>query len=470
MRTGMNCRRISCFVFIIFLMFPGVFTGISAENSQSKPVPQQSQRDLTVAAVGDCLILHKISNTKDPQILQLIDILRKADCTYGNCETTFYAPENGFPSYKDFDPNVFCYPFGADELKWMGIDLVSLANNHIMDFEYEGMYSTIENLNRVGIKYAGAGSDLNHAARPGYFESDAGPVALISCCAWLPEKNHQATLPSRYMKGKPGHNAINNEAVFLLDPEHFNKLYEEQKSIFKSAGFPIKEEPGKEITETRLGVSLFRKSDKIDFDLAPNKADMERIIESVRIAKRNARVVIASLHIHDGNLKYDGPTAFQEEFARKCIDAGADMFVVTGPHQLWGIEMYKGKPIFHSIGNLFFQMPCPIISPEAYVRAGLPADTIDSTVYEEKFLPLYGDAPIFDSVVPYMTFDSLGKVKEILLYPIYLDKEKTVYLNGTPRLAESERAQKIFNSLETFSKPYKTKFIFQKGIGKIVLE
>ena len=40
--------------------------------------------------------------------------------------------------------------------------------------------------------------------------------------------------------------------------------------------------------------------------------------------------------------------------ARRWIDAGADAFVGHGPHTLRAIEIYKGKPIFYSLGNFFF--------------------------------------------------------------------------------------------------------------------
>ena len=44
------------------------------------------------------------------------------------------------------------------------------------------------------------------------------------------------------------------------------------------------------------------------------------------------------------------------EFARKMIDAGADVAVGHGPHVLRGIEIYKEKPIFYSLANFMFQM------------------------------------------------------------------------------------------------------------------
>jgi poly-gamma-glutamate synthesis protein (capsule biosynthesis protein) len=428
-------------------------------------------KEITISALGDCLIFNKISFYKDPQFLQLVEILRQADCTYGNCETTFFKPEEGFPAYKDIDPNVFCYPWGADEIKWLGIDLMSLANNHIMDFEYDGLFSTLKHLDRVGIVYAGAGKDLHQAARPGYFETNKGPVSLVSCSSWIPEKNHQASLPSPYMKGKPGLNPLNVDIVLQLNEEKFARMKKFREDIMKELGVPLpKEEEGKEVTKLEMVENTYIKGDKLDILLSPNKKDVERIKESIKIAKRNSRLVIVSQHEHIGKFKEGGPTKFQEDFARSCIDAGADMFVGTGAHQLWGIEIYKGKPIFYCLGNFFFQLPIRILSPEAYQRMGLPPDTKDPTLYEEKFDQYFTQAPVWDSVVPVVTFDSQDKVREIKLYPILLEgRNKPMYLRGTPRLAQPEKAKAIIDQLNKLSKPYNTKITFKKGVGKVVL-
>jgi poly-gamma-glutamate capsule biosynthesis protein CapA/YwtB (metallophosphatase superfamily) len=427
-------------------------------------------KEITIAAVGDCLIFNKVSFYKDPEFLQLVEILRQADCTYGNCETTFFKPEDGFPAYKDFDPNVFCYPWGADEIKWLGIDLMSVANNHIMDFDYAGMFSTFEHLDRVGIVYAGAGKDLQQAARPGYFETDKGPVSLVSCSSWLPEKNHQASLTSDYMKGKPGLNPLNVDILLQLDEEKFARMKKLFEDIMTDLGAPLpKEEEGKERTKLKLVQDTYVKGDKYDILLSPNQEDLERIQESIKIAKRNSRLVIVSHHEHMGRLKEDGPTKFQEDFARSCIDAGADMYVGTGAHHLLGIEIYKGKPIFYCLGNLFFQSPIRIISPEAYQRVGLPADTKDSTLYEEKFDQYFTEVPVWDSVVPMVIFDGQGKVKEIKLYPIFLLGDKRIYLRGTPRLAQPEKAKTIIDQLDKLSKPYNTTITSRKEVGYVVL-
>ena len=428
------------------------------------------EKDITVSAVGDCLITNKVSFLTEPRFLQLVDILRSADCTYGNCETTFFNASEGWPAYKTEDPNVYCEPWGADELKWLGIDLVSVANNHIMDFDYAGMFATLKNLDRVDIKYAGAGKDLDNATKPGFFETAVGPVALVSSTSWIPEKNHQAALAHPYMKGRPGLNPVNTEMEVQLSGELFLKQLDLRDEIIKSMGFPVPERvQGKDITKFQLGEMKIIKGEKTELVLTPEQKDIDRIKAMIAIAKRNARIVIASNHEHIGKDNQKYPVKFVEDYARACIDAGADMFIGTGAHEIWGIEIYKGKPIFYSIGNLFFQGPLRIISPEAYQREGFPADTKDPTIYEDKFAEYFKGSPIWESIVPYVTFDNENKLKEIIIYPITLGEKEPLYRRGTPRLASKDETSAIMERLIKISEPYKTTFTSQKGVWKVVL-
>ncbi|MCP4154604.1 MAG: CapA family protein [bacterium] len=427
------------------------------------------ESDISISAVGDCIISTKVSNHTDTRFLQLVEILRGADCTYGNCETTLFKAEEGFPAYKDLDGNVFCHPRGADELQWLGIDLMSLANNHIMDFDYDGLFSTLHHLDRVGIRYAGAGKDLYHASRPGIYHSKAGPVGLVSCSSWIPEKNHQASLSSAYMKGKPGLNPLNVDFTIQVPKNDFDMLKKMKARILKGLGLPEGTGADKEADRLSMMDNNYIRGEKVDLLLTPNDGDRKRIIESIKMAKGSARIVLVSHHEHVGNFKESRPTAFQETFARQCIDAGADMYVGTGSHELWGIEIYKGKPIFYSLGNFFFHSPS-IVSPEANQRIGIPADNKDAAVYWKKLEQYFKTVPIWDSVVPIVTFDAGNRLKEITLYPIHLGSEKAFYLRGTPELAGPDKAQSIIKNLGKISAPYKTAITYKNGIGTVTVK
>ena len=94
--------------------------------------------------------------------------------------------------------------------------------------------------------------------------------------------------------------------------------------------------------------------------------------------------VLVGYHGHQGVGELLAPVEFQREFARACIDGGADAFIGTGPHFLRGIEIYKGKPIFYGLGIL---VNCGLgmtsLPADAYDRFQLdgeatPADFIEA--------------------------------------------------------------------------------------------
>jgi poly-gamma-glutamate synthesis protein (capsule biosynthesis protein) len=60
------------------------------------------------------------------------------------------------------------------------IDACSLANNHVLDFEEEGLVDTIAHLDDAGIAHAGAGLNPEEAARPALLDATGAPVALLA--------------------------------------------------------------------------------------------------------------------------------------------------------------------------------------------------------------------------------------------------------------------------------------------------
>jgi len=449
-------------IFLLLLIFTALFFSFAQTSHAVK-------KEFTLAAVGDCIITQKISMLKDPQFVKLANLLQGADVVYGNCETSICKPGDFFPAWKTTDPNVYCEPWGADELKWMGFDIMSLANNHSLDFSFQGLFETISNLERVGIAYAGAGKDLGHASKPGYADTVAGVVSLVSCSSWIPEKNFQASAAHPHMKGRPGLNPINAQFALEVNEKTFTDLKNVRLEIIKDLGLPIPEEK-KELKQLNFGSdTTFYKGEKTKFLLKADPKDQERVVASVKNAANNSRIVIVSMHEHIGDKNQTAPTKMEEDFARRCIDAGADLFVGTGSHALWGVEIYKGKPIFYSLGNFFFQ-EVRIISAEAYGKVDLPADTTDPYLFNSKFDDYFKDKVFWESVVPIITFNEEGKVKQIKLYPIELGQDDPIYQRGLPSLADKERAESILKRLAESSKDYKTEFSIKKGVGEILIK
>ena len=69
-------------------------------------------------------------------------------------------------------------------VKEMGFDVVSLANNHIWDLGKDGLENTIRILKENGIKYCGAGMNIEEASEPAVIEKDGITVAILAYCMY----------------------------------------------------------------------------------------------------------------------------------------------------------------------------------------------------------------------------------------------------------------------------------------------
>lgn len=71
-------------------------------------------------------------------------------------------------------------PEWASEMRTAGIDLVSLANNHVMDYGQQGLFSTIDALNQAGIRHVGAGRNLSEACAPLFVGAAGLRIAFLA--------------------------------------------------------------------------------------------------------------------------------------------------------------------------------------------------------------------------------------------------------------------------------------------------
>ena len=107
---------------------------------------------------------------------EVVDIMTTSDIMVANNEFTI--SKRGTPLNKT-------YTFRADPkriniYKEMGIDMVSLANNHIYDYGEEAFIDTLNYLKEEGISYSGAGININEAKKASYFIVNGYKIAFIS--------------------------------------------------------------------------------------------------------------------------------------------------------------------------------------------------------------------------------------------------------------------------------------------------
>lgn len=92
-----------------------------------------------------------------------LNVLSRSSLSLGNLETSMTTSGEKWPG-KVF--NYRMHPANVECLLLAKIDYVSLANNHTLDFGREGLFDTVETLQKSGIAYAGAGRSLAEAERP----------------------------------------------------------------------------------------------------------------------------------------------------------------------------------------------------------------------------------------------------------------------------------------------------------------
>jgi poly-gamma-glutamate synthesis protein (capsule biosynthesis protein) len=103
----------------------------------------------------------------------IADFFRDADLAFINRETPLSDTARQFGSF--MTPTSF-----VNRLTNAGIDLISIANNHALDAEGQGMFDTMNTLDGAGIEHIGAGENLDAAAAPVIVELDGGTVGFIA--------------------------------------------------------------------------------------------------------------------------------------------------------------------------------------------------------------------------------------------------------------------------------------------------
>ena len=416
---------------------------------------------IKICMTGDSFITMRQAVHKDPRFFEMVKIIRGADVAFTNLEMTLHNYE-GYPAAQSGGTWTRADPCIAEDLKWMGFDMVSTANNHSLDYMYEGLFSTIAHLERAGVAHAGTGADLAEARQPTFLELGSGRIALVTASSSFAPFG-RAGDARRDLKGRPGLNPLRYDRWFVVKKEHVEVL----KRITDDLGFPIRDQPEGEFSFLR---NRFVVGEEVGVRTEPHKGDMEGNLESISYASRMSDWVLFSLHGHEGIVgDSDRPAEFQETFARACIDAGAHAFIGHGHHALRGIEIYKDRPIFYSLGNFIFQNQTVLKMPSDFYEryrldpySGTPADAFDAREKGGRFFTR--DVKYWRSVIAEAQFED-DKLSELKLYPLTLGLENPRSQRGRPMLAEPEEAAQILETLKKLSEPYGTKIQVEDGVG-----
>lgn len=180
------------------------------------------------------------------------------------------------------DVSVISPPESVRFLHEIGVDVFNLANNHTFDALEKGYNDTVKLAKEFGIRYMGAGKNLQEASKILYFEKDGVKVALLA----------------------------------------------------------VSQKVGMVATHDQPGTFCYMNE--------------QLVKEKIGEAKKNADHVVVSYH---GGAEFNFiPTPTQRKRARSFIEWGADCVIGHHPHVAQGMETYRGKLIFYSLGNFIFDL------------------------------------------------------------------------------------------------------------------
>ena len=435
---------------------------------------ESEKGNITMSLAGDCLIHRSLSCYREKKFLDLVEILRKADVTCANLEGPVHEYESP-PNVKATGLYfIAIHPRQLEDLKWAGIDIVSCCNNHGLDYGERGLLTTLNHLNRLGISHAGTGRNLREARAPGYLETPAGRVALIATTSQYTNESDRASERGPQTDGKPGMSCLSFGTDYIVEAQDMETL--------RVIGGHLGLEPEKARRRKYLGGEPEDTKDLYHFlgkrfllGKEPairshcNPRDEADILKWVEHASKQAEWVIISHHSHAYDMHYDQPPAFQIEFAHACIDAGAHCFMGHGPHFLWGMEIYRNRPIFYSLGNFILQLQnIPFLPRQMYDTVNLGFDATPSD-FQETFTAhgtIHHPAdPIYSrTIVPVCRWER-HELKEVQLWPVELGYGKHWGAAGRPMLAEPPVSDEIIRYMQEHSEPMGCHIEAEKGIG-----
>jgi poly-gamma-glutamate capsule biosynthesis protein CapA/YwtB (metallophosphatase superfamily) len=436
--------------------------------------------NFTFTATGDSIITRRVSARKDPAFMEMVEMIRNVDVALTNLELT--TPREPFvPSSEYGGMHLSAPPFVLDELKWCGFNLYHIAHNHATDYTYQGMLDTIDELRLRNMVYAGGGRNLGEARSPGYLETSAGRVALIGAASSY-VTGALAAESRTDVGGRPGINPLRYETEFVLDPARLAALADIDTAL-GTAAVTARHRNFGVTPESKPDAYHFLKKHFVEgvepgVRTKPRRRDLEEIARWIADARRQADLVVASLHCHEGQ-NGDGnspePADFIIETARHWIDAGADLFIGHGPHMLRGIEIYKGKPIFYSLGNFMFmfetvqRFPSEMYEAQKMLPTSTPTDVTDSWSKHENGEPkgFHMDSAFWQSVLPICRFEG-GVLTSLELHPVTLGLNRPRTERGEPALAGSEEGAAILDRLGELSAPFGTKLTVEKAGTRVV--
>jgi poly-gamma-glutamate synthesis protein (capsule biosynthesis protein) len=255
---------------------------------------------LTLFAVGDLVL----GDNAEKYFKFVEPVLKTGDVVLGQLEHPYTARH----------PEAVNTEHDPENLKALisaGFNVVTLAGNHLADFGIFGIEDTIEWLKKNNISYVGAGMNISEARQPVVIEREGTRFGFLDYNCVGP-KETWAT------KEKAGCAYINVITHYELD--------------YASPGGPP-------------NIYTWAEPDTLG-----------KMVDDIQKLRPLCDILVVSLHKGLVHIPVK-IAAYEQQVSHAAIDAGADLTVGHHAHILKGIEIYKGKVIFHGLCNLVNYRP-----------------------------------------------------------------------------------------------------------------
>ena len=139
---------------------------------------------LNFTAVGDIMLGRSVGKRLEKAgsykyaFSDVEDILKQGDIVFANLESPLTASTHGLS--KDKKIVLKGSPDAIEAIITGGFNLLSLSNNHMLDYYDTGLYDTVSLLEKNGIAHSGAGKNIEEAGKPALIEKNGYKIGLLS--------------------------------------------------------------------------------------------------------------------------------------------------------------------------------------------------------------------------------------------------------------------------------------------------
>jgi poly-gamma-glutamate capsule biosynthesis protein CapA/YwtB (metallophosphatase superfamily) len=379
-----------------------------------------SPAGMTITLAGQSMIRSDLRETA-PAAAAVIQRLLRGDVVFSNFEGAVAEKGQTVTEGRGF----LAPPEALDALKSFGFNLVAFSGNHAFDLKVTGIQNTIREADRRKIVHAGTGNNVTEATAPGYLRTPKGTVALIASASGLIAPGASATAV------RPGVDELRVEAGD-----------KENEATIDLPGAPAN---------------------------TPNPEDSQRILTSIRDARKQASLVIVYQHNHvfsnhsfatiftEGMEERLAPNDWLKKWTHAEVDAGADIVVMHGAPLLHGVEIYRGKLIFYDLGNFIYNVP-PTLN---YIDEPMSWESVVA------YVQFQGQSPAAVSFQP-IVMNYVGEGQPDIHNPYATNQ--FLYTRGLPSPATGARAGYILQRLAELSRPFGTKIQISGETAEIKLK